>query len=402
MANVNMIIIATILLCMFSQSLQLPSASQDDISSLQEKLQEERAKREDLENGLEKMTSIVYELLKSVNKLTKEYVSKEDIELIKKGLSQNEEKLKEIAGKQNNANVFDNKLSNVYETIRDSKESVTAVVEDALDTMNKKFEDLKTNMMEKLESKVKRSNDVGKFVSEESFEAVARDVEKLKKLPETLTSQIDQSYSKLSKGTSKSTITRDEFARFQLSVARDTSQLRFNEGQWVNIQQRGQYDNPKDYFARNMKEYINGFGDPSAEFWLGLDKLASLTKGGAELRIELETFEGASVFATYSNFEVRGEKYKIYVSGYQGNAGDPLRIDNGMGFSTKDNDNDRWSGSCSDTRGSGGWWFNGCGLANLNGENLGINKKSYNGILWYFYAKDNRSFKSSVMKIRKK
>ena len=40
-----------------------------------------------------------------------------------------------------------------------------------------------------------------------------------------------------------------------------------------------------------MKEYINGFGDPSAEFWLGLDKLASLTKGGAELRIELETFE---------------------------------------------------------------------------------------------------------------
>jgi len=257
-------------------------------------------------------------------------------------------------------------------------------------------------MMEKLESKVKRSNDFGKFVSEESFEVVARDVEKLKKLPETLTSQIDQSYSKLSKGTSKSTITRDEFARFQLSVARDTSQLRFNEGQWVNIQQRGQYNNPKDYFARNMKEYINGFGDPSTEFWLGLDKLASLTKGGAELRIELETFEGASVFATYSNFEVRGEKYKIYVSGYQGNAGDPLRIDNGMGFSTKDNDNDRWSGSCSDTRGNGGWWFNGCGLANLNGENLGINKKSYNGILWYFYAKDNRSFKSSVMKIRKK
>ena len=97
--------------------------------------------------------------------------------------------------------------------------------------MNKKFEDLKTNMMEKLESKVKRSNDVGKFVSEESFEVVARDVEKLKKLPETLTSQMDQSYSKLSKGMSKSTITRDEFARFQLSVARDTSQLR------VSVQQ---------------------------------------------------------------------------------------------------------------------------------------------------------------------
>ena len=40
-----------------------------------------------------------------------------------------------------------------------------------------------------------------------------------------------------------------------------------------------------------MSEYVSGFGDPSTEFWLGLDKLASLTSGGAELFIELETFE---------------------------------------------------------------------------------------------------------------
>jgi angiopoietin 2 len=73
-----------------------------------------------------------------------------------------------------------------------------------------------------------------------------------------------------------------------------------------------------------------------------------------------------------------------------------------MGFSTKDMDTDHWSGSCSDTRGNGGWWFNGCGLANLNGMNLGQNKNSYDGILWYFYAKDNRSFKSTKMMIKKK
>ena len=79
-----------------------------------------------------------------------------------------------------------------------------------------------------------------------------------------------------------------------------------------------------------------------------------------------------------------------------------FRIDNGMAFSTKDMDQDRWTGSCSETRGSGGWWFNGCGLANLNGKNLGANQNSYDGILWYFYAKDNRSFKTSTMMVRKK
>lgn len=72
-----------------------------------------------------------------------------------------------------------------------------------------------------------------------------------------------------------------------------------------------------------------------------------------------------------------------------------------MAFSAMDNDKDQWEGDCSKTRGDGGWWFNGCGLANLNGVNLGENVNSYEGILWYFYARDNRSFKSSRMMISK-
>ena len=66
----------------------------------------------------------------------------------------------------------------------------------------------------------------------------------------------------------------------------------FNSGEWVVFQRRGQHGNPADYFAREMAQYERGFGDPGAEFWLGLDKLATLTKdGGAELIIELGTFE---------------------------------------------------------------------------------------------------------------
>ena len=195
--------------------------------------------------------------------------------------------------------------------------------------------------------------------------------------------------------------------------------FQFEEGEWVKFQQRGQYKNPQYYFARKMKEYVDGFGDPSKEFWLGLDKIVSLTNNGAELLVELETFEeieamiykfiieilsfqGEKVFARYSSFKVKGPEYRIHVSGYSGNAGDTMKIDDGMAFSTRDSDKDLWGQDCSSTRGHGGWWFNGCGLANLNGMNLGNSKSGYNGILWYLYAKDNRSFKSTKMMLRKK
>ena len=36
-------------------------------------------------------------------------------------------------------------------------------------------------------------------------------------------------------------------------------------------------------------------------------------------------YKGSTVQATYSNFEVKGEEFRIFVFGYSGNAGDPLR-----------------------------------------------------------------------------
>ena len=45
-----------------------------------------------------------------------------------------------------------------------------------------------------------------------------------------------------------------------------------------------------------MNDYVHGFGNPSMEFWLGLDKLVALTRSGdTELMIELETFEVVNI-----------------------------------------------------------------------------------------------------------
>ena len=52
-----------------------------------------------------------------------------------------------------------------------------------------------------------------------------------------------------------------------------------------------------------MEEYVEGFGSPAKEFWLGLDKLVDLTKDGdTELMIELETFEVVKI--KYIEYEI--------------------------------------------------------------------------------------------------
>lgn len=52
----------------------------------------------------------------------------------------------------------------------------------------------------------------------------------------------------------------------------------------------------------------------------------------------------------------------------------PLTSHNGMQFSTPDNDNDKYSGSCAKQDGSG-WWMNQCHAAHLNGKYYRGNRK---------------------------
>ncbi|XP_063416902.1 SE-cephalotoxin-like isoform X1 [Mytilus trossulus] len=189
------------------------------------------------------------------------------------------------------------------------------------------------------------------------------------------------------------TIYPDSGSSFKVYCDMDT-----DGGYWTVFQRRL---NGKTDFYRGWNEYENGFGDLNAEYWLGNDKIHSLTsEGQSVLRIDLGDFKGDTAYAKYRHFSI-GDKssiYKLTVSHYSGNSGDSLSQHNGMMFTTKDNDNDRFSGNCA-TAYKGGWWYNDCYHCNLNGQ---FGEKGGPGISWYYWKKQLGSLKTSTMMIRKR
>ena len=127
-------------------------------------------------------------------------------------------------------------------------------------------------------------------------------------------------------------------------------------------------------FYRNWTDYKTGFGDLKGEFWLGLDKINRLTTANGSgqrnsLLIDLEDFEGNKRYAKYTTFRVldSSNNYRLDVGGYSGDATDSLQRHNNMMFSTKDRDNDIYAqGQCAVLY-KGGWWYDRCHEANLNG-----------------------------------
>lgn len=84
--------------------------------------------------------------------------------------------------------------------------------------------------------------------------------------------------------------------------------------------------------------------------------------GPQELIIHLRDFKGNIKYALYDEFLVgsESEKYQLKKLGnYSGTAGDYLRNNEGMYFSTKDKDNDASDLHCAE-RFEGGWWYNNC------------------------------------------
>ncbi|KAH6933438.1 hypothetical protein HPB50_014822 [Hyalomma asiaticum] len=181
-------------------------------------------------------------------------------------------------------------------------------------------------------------------------------------------------------------------------------------GGWTVIQRRGQFGNSVYHFYRNWAEYADGFGNASEEYWVGNKALHALTSDGEEmtLRVVLSNKTGETAFVDYESIRVGNEEelFKMQLGKLLGPEGwDALGNANGQNFSTFDRDNDMAPGEHCAVRYRGGWWYNRCHLANLNGLNLNGPHESFaDGIEWsvrgYPVRLYHYSFPSAHMMIR--
>ena len=95
--------------------------------------------------------------------------------------------------------------------------------------------------------------------------------------------------------------------------------------------------------------------------------------------------------------------YRLTVSDYHGTSGDGLFFQNGMAFTTIDNDNDLLEDVNCATMFKGAWWYSSCHSSNLNGFNYGISEftpEYANGIVWWSFTGGNHTLKWELMAIR--
>lgn len=173
-------------------------------------------------------------------------------------------------------------------------------------------------------------------------------------------------------------------------------------GGWTVIQLR---TNGSVSFQRGWREYKQGFGDAAGEHWLGNEAVHLLTsREPYVLRVELRDWEGGQVYAHYGRFQLDSERqlYRLSLQDYSGTAGQQSGLAmQGTNFSTRDADNDNCLCKCAQML-SGGWWFDACGLSNLNGIYYPArhNIRKLNGIRWHYFQGPSYSLKGTRMLIR--
>ena len=177
--------------------------------------------------------------------------------------------------------------------------------------------------------------------------------------------------------------------------------MRTDGGGWTVFQRR--QDGSGDFY-RGWEDYKAGFGPLTGEFWLGNDKIHRLTASRPmSLRVELEDWNGVKVYAKYDRFSIGDERslYKLTLGSYSGTAGDSLTYHNGMAFTTKDRDNDKYDSNCAVGNTAGGWWYKVCHYALLNGNYLGDNSnaQTWKGVIWNAF-RETLSLKFTEMKLK--
>ncbi|KAM8776014.1 angiopoietin-4 isoform 1-T1 [Rhynchonycteris naso] len=173
-------------------------------------------------------------------------------------------------------------------------------------------------------------------------------------------------------------------------------------GGWTLIQRR---ENGSVNFQRNWEEYKQGFGDPAGEHWLGNELVHQLTsRAPYSLRVELQDWDRSEAHAQYEHFRLGSEaqRYRLSLSGYSGSAGrQSSLVLQGTNFSTRDADNDNCLCKCAQML-SGGWWFDACGLSNLNGVYYPARQhvRKLNGIRWHYFRGPSYSLRAARMMVR--
>ncbi|NWW89132.1 ANGP4 protein, partial [Rhynochetos jubatus] len=188
----------------------------------------------------------------------------------------------------------------------------------------------------------------------------------------------------------------------RLSSLQAYCDMETERGGWTVIQLRA---NGSLSFQRSWREYKQGFGDAAGEYWLGNEAVHLLTSQAPyALRIELRDWEGGQVYAHYGKFQLGSERqlYRLSLQDYSGTAGQQSGMaPQGTRFSTRDADNDNCLCKCAQML-SGGWWFDACGLSNLNGIYYPArhNIRKLNGIRWHHFQGPSYSLKGTRMLIR--
>ena len=128
-----------------------------------------------------------------------------------------------------------------------------------------------------------------------------------------------------------------------------------------------------NFFGKSFYEFQVGFGDPSSQYWIGLENLYSLTHSyTCTLRFDLQNRDDMVWhWAEYSTFYVGhvSTKYVLTVGGVTADfPGDCMANHTGMPFTTYDNDNDNSpTDNCANKNlFKGGFWHNNCFQAGIN------------------------------------
>ena len=175
-------------------------------------------------------------------------------------------------------------------------------------------------------------------------------------------------------------------------------------GGWIVIQRR--ITNGNVNFARNWKDYVDGFGDLNGEFWIGLNNIYQLTtQQSVELQISVWNDTESAIIWNYRTFRISGpeDHYRLTLGGGIGNGYDAFVQHNGYRFSTFDRDNDGYRYNCAHQN-QGGWWYRSCYHANLNGRHQmsGLSGVDQNGQLLRWYNGSWKVYTNSVMMVRRK